>query len=259
MHSLRDFQNSFGSAVRGAPTVLYDLHAAAPISLESRIDVYRNNVHASLIDGLERAFPVVLQLVGQEFFRAMSREYLHDHMPTRGTLIGFGSEMPDFLDRFPPVSSLPYLGGVARLELAWLRAYHAEDMSVVTADELAGISQEEFSDLHFELHPSVGVLQSQYPILSIWLAHQPGGKPASVNLEQGGETVLLIRPDLTVKLHAVTEGARAFVDALRSQEDLGTAVEAALQAQADFDLSNILHLFLSGGGFARITRSQRMD
>jgi len=255
MLSLRDFQNSFGAAVRGAPTALHDVHAAAPISLESRVDVYRNNVHASLIDGLERAFPVVWQLVGQAFFRAMARDYLRDHMPRRGTLIGFGAEMPGFLDGFPPVSSLPYLGDVARFELAWLRTYHAEDAPIVTADDLSDISQEELSDLQFDLHPSVEFFQSSFPILSIWEAHQPGGEPASVNLEQGGEMALLLRAGLRVTPYAVTEGARVFVAALRSQENLGTAAEAALQAQADFDLSHILHLFLSGGGFARMIRS----
>lgn len=259
MLSLREFQNSFGLAVRGASPSLHDVHAAAPISLERRLDVYRNNVHASLIDGLERAFPVVLQLVGDEFFRAMAREYLRNHMPVRGTLIGFGSEMPKFLNGFPPVSSLPYLGDVARLELAWLQSYHAEDLSAVTAEQMVGIPQEEFSDLQFQLHPSVEILQSQFPILTIWQAHQPGGEPASVNLEQGGETVLVLREGLRVKLHAVTGGAHAFVDALGAQQDLGAAAEAALQAQADFDLSYILHLLLSGGGIARVTRSQRMD
>lgn len=259
MLSLREFQTSFGSAVRGEPANLSGIHAAAPIPLESRVDVYRNNVHASLIDGLERAFPVVLQLVGGEFFRAMAREYLRDHMPTRGTLIGFGAEMPDFLEGFPPVASLPYLADVARLELAWLRAYHAEDMSVVTADQLADIPQEEFSDLHFELHPSVEILPSQFPLLSVWLAHQPGGDPVSVNMDQGPETALLLRSGLTVAPHRVADGARVFIEMLRSQEDLGTAAEAALQKQGDFDLSQILHLLLSGGGFVRMTRSQRMD
>ncbi len=255
MSSLRDFQNSFGSAVRGAQANLDIVHAADPIPLERRLDVYRNNVHASLIDGLEQAFPVLLQLVGRDFFRAMAREYLRDHMPERGTLIGFGDVMPDFLDGFPPVASLPYLSDVARLELAWLRCYHAGDGVVLAADDLANIPVDDLAGLRFELHPSLATLQSEHPILSIWQAHQPGNEPASIDMTQSGETVLLIRKGLSVGVHKVSGGAAAFTEMLRSGHCLGVATDSALNTDSNFDLGHILHFLLSGGGFARLIRS----
>lgn len=255
MSSLRDFQNSFGSAVRGAPAVPTGAYGADPIPLERRLDVYRNNVHSSLIDGLEQAFPVILQLVGKEFFRAMAREYLLDHMPIRGTLVGFGDGLPDFLDAFPPVSSLPYLSDVARLELLWLRSYHAADDIVLSPDEISSVPQEDLPDVKFILHPTLQAFQSAYPISSIWQAHQPGEKPESTHIGEGGEAVLLLRSHLSVVVHKVDAGAVSFVDALRSGELFGVAAAAALNVQSDFDLSQILHLLLSGGGFTRLIRS----
>ncbi len=255
MSSLRDFQNAFGSAVRGAPALPAGVYAADPIPLERRIDVYRNNVHSSLIDGLEQAFPVVLQLVGQEFFRAMAREYLRDHMPTRGTLVGFGDGLPDFLDAFPPVSSLPYLSDVGRLELLWLRSYHAADDIILAPDEISNVAQEDLPEAKFILHPTLQAFQSAYPVSSIWQAHQPGEKPGSANIGEGGEAVLLLRSNLSVVVHKVEAGAISFVDALRSGEPFGVAAAAALNVQSDFDLSQILHLLLSGGGFTRLIRS----
>ncbi|MDF1847406.1 MAG: DUF2063 domain-containing protein [Parvibaculaceae bacterium] len=255
MSSLRDFQNAFGSTVRGAPTVPAGVCAAYPIPLERRIDVYRNNVHSSLIDSLEQAFPVVLQLVGQEFFRATAREYLRDHMPTCGTLVGFGDGMPEFLDAFPPVSSLPYLSDVARLELLWLRSYHAADDIVLAPDEIANVPQECLPDVKFILHPSLKALQSAYPVSSIWQAHQPGHRPLATHIGEGGEAVLLLRSNLSVVVHKVGAGTVSFVDALRSGEPFGVAAAAALNAENDFDLSQILHLLLSGGGFTRLIRS----
>ncbi len=255
MSSLRDFQNGFGSAVRGAPAVPTGAYGADPIPLERRLDVYRNNVHSSLIDGLEQAFPVILQLVGKEFFRAMAREYLLDHMPIRGTLVGFGDGLPDFLDAFPPVSSLPYLSDVARLELLWLRSYHAADDIVLSPDEISSVPQEDLPDVKFILHPTLQAFQSAYPISSIWQAHQPGEKPESTHIGEGGEAVLLLRPHLSVVVHKVDAGAVSFVDALRSGEPFGVAAAAALNVQSDFDLSQVLHLLLSGGGFTRLIRS----
>ena len=37
---------------------------------------------------------------------------------------------------------LPYLADVARLENAWVEAYHAEDKTAVTIGDLAGLSHE---------------------------------------------------------------------------------------------------------------------
>ncbi|WOF75089.1 DNA-binding domain-containing protein [Parvibaculaceae bacterium PLY_AMNH_Bact1] len=255
MLSLRDFQSEFGSAVLGGDGVLANVRAAEPIPLESRVNVYRNNVYASLIDGLEKAFPVVLQLVGQEFFRAMAREYLRDNMPARGTLIGFGAAMPEFLDGFPPVSSLPYLSDVARFELAWLRSYHAADEAPLTPDAISAVPQAYLGDVKFVLHPSLQTLQSAHPVVSLWQAHQPGQDPGAMNVNEGGEAALLLRSNLSVVVHQVERGALVFVDALRSGETFGVAATAAQNLQGDFDLSHILHLLLSGGGFARLIRS----
>eukprot|EP00435_Cladocopium_sp_Y103_P078492 s1_g2231.t1 len=218
------------------------------------MDVYRNNIYASLIDGLERAFPVVLQLVGKEFFRAMAREFLRDHMPERGTLIGFGDGLPEFLDRFPPVASLPYLSDVARFELMWLRSYHAADDRPVTPQELASVPAEEMPDMRFELHSSLEMLQLRFPVLSLWQAHQPGQEPASFGLSQEAELVLVLRTNRTVAAHRIDEGALAFIGALKDGQSFGAAATAAADTQSDFELHQILHLLVSGGGIARLIR-----
>ncbi len=254
MSSLREFQDSFGAVLRGAPVGAELIVAADPIPAERRMDVYRNNVYASLIDGLEQAFPVVLQLVGKEFFRAMAREFLRDHMPERGTLIGFGDGLPEFLDRFPPVATLPYLSDVARFELMWLRSYHAANDRSVTPDELATVPAEELPDVRLELHASLETLQSRFPVLSLWRAHQLGQQAASFELTQDAESVLVMRTNFAVAAHKVDKGALVFMGALKGGQSFGAAATAALDAQGDFELSQILHLLVSGGGIARLIR-----
>lgn len=259
MLSLREFQSSFGAAVRHTSSVeaglLHEIVRDGGIPVERRLDVYRNNIHASLIDALESAFPVITRLVGGEFFRAMGREFLCSHMPVQGTLVGFGAAMPEFLDGFEPVSALPYLGDVARLELAWLSSYHGVSDIPVGADELAAIPPEEMVDLHFDLHPTVQTVSSAFPVWSIWRANRELENPGKVDLASGGETVLLLRPDLTVETHNVSQEVVIFVEAIRQRRSLGEASEAALQTSRDFDLALALHLLLTGGAFGHIHRS----
>lgn len=262
MLSLLEFQTSFGTAVRSRSPVdsiatypLREMVCDIDIPFERRLDVYRNNIHASLIDALESAFPVLTRLVGVEFFRAMGREFLREHMPERGTLIGFGGAIPDFLDGFEPVSGLPYLGDVARLELAWLAAYHAADAALIGADELSVVPPEEMANLHFDLHSAVRTVSSSFPIWSIWQANRGEEKPGAIDLSAGGETVLLLRAALVVEAHNITQDIAVFVGAIDQGMSLGVAVEEAQQASSTFDLAQALQLLLTGGAFVRVLRS----
>ena len=47
-------------------------------------------------------------------------------------------------------------------------AFHAADRKPLTAQSLAPVPPEEAATLTFKLHPSVGLIASPYPIVSVW-------------------------------------------------------------------------------------------
>ena len=59
-------------------------------------------------------------------------------------MVAYGDDFPDFIDaRISEVQagpSLDYLSDVARLENAWVEAYHTEDALVATIGEVAALS-----------------------------------------------------------------------------------------------------------------------
>lgn len=59
------FAGALLDADQACPDGLFSNNGADPAS---RFAVYRNNVHSSLINALAAAYPVTLQLVGDEFF-----------------------------------------------------------------------------------------------------------------------------------------------------------------------------------------------
>ena len=91
---------------------------------KKRFSVYRNNVTLSLISVLASTYPVVEEIVGDEFFATMAREFALSHLPQSPVMINYGEEFPDFLKTFAPVKELPYLSDVARLEWHRNTAYH---------------------------------------------------------------------------------------------------------------------------------------
>ena len=99
-----------------------------------RFAVYRNNVVSALGNAVAGSFPAVKRIVGEDFFRAMARAYVLAEPPTSPVLLDYGTTFPDFIARFAPAASLPYLPDVARIERRWREAYHAEDAEPLSPD-----------------------------------------------------------------------------------------------------------------------------
>ena len=246
MRRFADLQREFAGAV-------LDPEAAvpAPVSRKAggvpsrRFGVYRNNVYASLIDVLAGRFAVVARLVGEEFFRAMARIYIESEPPRSAVLLRYGRSFPDFVASFPPAASLPYLADMARLEWAWHAAYHAEDAAHVPLAELAG-AVERAEGAVLTLHPSLGVVRSPYPIVSIFELNTQDGEVRATRLE-GSEDALVVRSKLEVEIRRLPQGGASFILALNDKKSLAAAAAIALDEAAGFDLeANLAGLIASG-------------
>ncbi|CAM5368383.1 HvfC/BufC N-terminal domain-containing protein [Eoetvoesiella caeni] len=223
-----------------------------------RFAVYRNNVIVSLIDALADTYPVAQELVGEEFFRAMARLYLDVEPPRSRILAFYGASFPDFIERFPPAASVPYLADVARLEMLRVRAYHAADRAALSTEAIAPFltDVDQLPDLLVAFHPSVGVLRSRYAAISLWAAHQGIADITMVDPD-APESALVIRPHLDVEVIRVTASACDFVAHLLDGATMGSALEQASLAHTDFDLGNTLGLLIQKQLISSITTPRR--
>ena len=172
-----------------------------------RFDVYRNNVAVSLTEALEVGFPAIRSLIGPENFKKVAGLYLRQHPPSTPMIMQYGTEFPNFLERFAPLSHLRYLGDVARLEQAQREAYHAADRAPVEADRLERLSPDLMAQARLELAPALRVLRSPWPVHGIWrYACEDGApKPSAV-----AEDVLITRPEFDPVVQLLPPG-RAFL------------------------------------------------
>lgn len=224
-----------------------------------RFAVYRNNVLVSLIDALSDTYPVTQQLVGDAFFRAMARLFVSAEPPRSPVLAFYGESFPDFIERFPPASSVPYLADVARLEMLRVRAYHAADADALPADAIAQALDDPDSlpELRLGFHPSLGLLRSPYAVVSLWAAHQGGADISTVD-PLVAESALVIRPALDVAVMRLVPRASDFVAHLLHGESLGSSVEKASDGDADLDLTDILGLLIREQAITSIERSRKV-
>lgn len=251
MPPLADRQRGFAAAVLDAKAqVPPGLVGPDGVPSARRFAVYRNNVVAGLSESLQIAYPAVCRIVGEEFFLAMARVYVAADPPRSPVLLEYGAGFPDFVECFPPAASLPYLADVARIENAWKEAFHSAEAAPLPAAALAAIPQDRLAGLRLRLHPSLRLVSSRYPALTIWRMNVDGGVPEPVDLAAGGEDCLVVRPAADVVVRFVPSGGAAFIRRLAEGAPLGEAANAGVAAAEDFDLSANLAGLISAGAFS---------
>jgi Putative DNA-binding domain len=211
--------------------------------------VYRNNVVAGLVKAIEARFPVVEKIMGEDFFAAMARAFVLERPPRSPLLATYGDEFADFIDTFEPAREVPYLSDVARIEAARTRTYHAADATPIGAGELAALRADALIGLRIDLHPSLEIVRSEHPIVTIWAMNSGAQKLAPIET-WSAEDALIVRPYLDVEVRLLPPGGGAFLGALAEGRSLGEAANAALADHPDFDLTGNL-AGLIGWGLVR--------
>ena len=211
-----------------------------------RFGVYRNNVVIGLIEILRDVFPAVRRVVGAEFFDAMARAYVLIHGPVSPMLLQYGSGFPIFIEGFGPASDLPYLADVARIEWAWVEAYHAEEAAALSAEDFAELAAEDFRGIRLQLHPSLRIVRSTMPALTIWRMNVDGGEPKHT-IPGEGETALILRPDAMVEVRYLPPGAAEFIGAIGAALTVEGATDLAISSEERFDLPMTIAGLLGAG------------
>ena len=249
--TLRSQQKQFSEALLDPEADMPDdLRGRDGQPSQKRLSVYRNNVTVSLVEALMATFPATLMIVGEEFFRAAATIYVRKDPPDSPVLISYGSGFPDFLETFEPAANLPYLPDIARIEISWVQAYHAADLSVLAAEVLGAVSPDVLSTARFQPHPAAQIIQSDFPIVTIWEMNRSGEvNPVDMKI---AESALITRPEMDVEVRRLPPGGAVFLSALSAGTPFGEAAEQAMTEHPEFDLPGNIAGMLEAGIFARI-------
>lgn len=213
-----------------------------------RYNVYRNNVTVSLINALAAVFPATTRVTGIDFFRAMARSHVRATPPTSPLLFEYGRDFPDFIAQYEHAGPLPWLADVARIERAWLDAYHSADAAPLTPRALAAFPPEALPEAVLTAHPATRIARSHFPAVSIFSASRRDGPVGPIEAA-GPEDALVTRPGLEVIVRRLPPGGAVFLARLIAGEPLGAATAATLTECPAFELSTNIAGMIEAGAF----------
>ena len=244
MLTLRDLQIDFATAIfndGGEDTNFTRYLVDGKLSPKRQLDIYRNNVFGCLTDALKIAYPVIVKLVGAEFFEHLAGEFVRQTPSKSGNLHQFGGELAEFIAEFPSAQALTYLPEVAKLEWACHEVFFSEDHAPFNSERLAAVPEDRHEGLKFHLHPATRLIASQIPVHRIWETNQEGykGDPA-VTLDRGGGFLLVRRNDYQPVLQTLTEGEWSFLTSCQAGDELSQACADAQKKDPHFDIGETL-------------------
>ena len=257
MLSLRELQTQFSFAMlagrceRATEWILPD-----DVSVESRLDVYRNTIFVSLKDALKEIFPAICRVVDERFFLYAAYEFIKAHPPTQPCLSVYGEQFPRFLADFTPSRHLLYLPDLARVEWLLHRASVAPNITPLSLSSIASMAPEDLPSLVFQFAPSTEFLRSPWPVDRIWRTNRVGSDCEEVvDLGSGSVCLEVGRIGDEIGFHRLSPSAYCFRTALHAGSSLESAVDAALETDPGFDFNREIVALLGEGGVASVSVS----
>jgi hypothetical protein len=150
---------------------------------------------------------------------------------------------PHFLRHQGQGASFDYVADIAELECARAGARVAAAARPISAQALASMVSIRLDRLRVTLHPSVHLVTSRFPIVTIWNNNQRDG--GGMIERWVGESALVARPFRAVEVGLLPAGGHAFMAALAEGQTVAAAVMVASAMAPTFDTDVGLAVLMS--------------
>ena len=239
MPSLSETQSAFRNAVAtGASTSVLGM-VQCPGDAAERLEIYRRHHREGFRRHLRGRYPTLEWLLGTPRLVELADATLTRCPPRAPSLAEYGEALVATVagegERLPP-----YAEDAARLDwsLGCLSVSIAHAPVAITA--LGAIAPGNLAQLSFGLQPGLVFMACGWPVDELVHLHHRDDHPERLVFAPRQTLLQLHGARGRFTLQRLSAGSFAFRQRLSRGETLGTAAEAALQADPDFDLSTAL-------------------
>jgi len=223
------------------------------LSAGERLGIYANAYFYRLLDIFKEDFPCTYAVLGDVSFHNLITGYLIEYPPGEPSVLYAGRELPHYLETSSgparmPVSQLPFLADLARLERACIEVFHGADAEALVQSSLRDLTPESWPALRIRLHPASQMLDIEWRIDALMAAIKEGRQ--WVPPQRGSATILVWRQQYRVHYRALEPCERDALKIAVAGADFAS-ICSSLANQLELttgatDLAAIINRMLSG-------------
>lgn len=203
-----------------------------------RVNIYRNNTEQTRVRALSEIYPMTVGIIGTRFFNMLGHRYSGSHPATHWDLNQYGREFPQFIAEqttgFDGLAELPYLGELGHLEWLLHQSYYAVNSTEFPLEQFSGLDSASQQACRLLLSPSVGLINTDWPLYDLWQHWQQGALPNALEALSATEYLCVSkdrhRPTITLisreQYLLLSKLSHTSLVALATQPELASALKA---------------------------------
>lgn len=209
-------------------------------SADQLVQIHRNNFIISVTESLKGTFKYTEQLVGDEFFDAVARQFILQQPPSTNNIIIYGALFSGYLASLPQLNEMPYIAEMARFEWLYEQCQNLPlQMTTFDVQSLQQVDPNDFGLLRFSIVPHCCTFTSQQNI-HLLLKMIVNNEVKEVDLTKPCYLLLQKHPNFHIGITELSTEQWQLIQQLQKETTLEALDPSSLQEQ----LSHLLTMNL---------------
>jgi hypothetical protein len=237
MPSLRELQRALSEHIVAGDGPPLEAWIRVPPGADpaARIAVYTEGYPARVTEALRETFPALANILGDGSLAGLSDRYRGALRDEPSNLNDVGADLPHFLRTDPLREQLAFLPELAELEWLVTRCFHAATSDRFDPLDCKSWSIEDWQRAQIRFQPGLALLRSDWPLRGLHATRNHDRDAIDVDLEQGGECVLIFRRGFEVVVEAVPSHEADAIEAFLADSTLAEVSERLARDDARND------------------------
>lgn len=239
--NLKELQHHFSqSLLYQTSEISLQLKTKSGFNADQLVQIHRNNFIISVTESLKSTFKYTEQLVGDEFFETVARQFILQQPPKANNIIIYGELFPSYLGSLPQLIEMPYISEMARFEWLYDQSQNLP-LQEMTFDIqiLQQVDPENFGSLQFSIVSHCSTFTSQQNI-HLLLQMIINNDLKKVDLTKPCYLLLQKHPNFHIEIIEISKEQWQLIQQLQQQRTLEALQPSDLQDQ----LSHLLTINL---------------
>ena len=227
------------------------------------LKIYRNGFLKTSIEALSNNFPVTANILTNDIFKQLAREYVLQCPASKGTMTAYGETFPSFLKEHChlPTDQAIILSQLAQLDYVWLSTLYKKKSEGLNAYKVQQYNQNgiDIEMLSLTINSDCQIVQCSQPSIEFWQKLKLDQtndslnsntalstfKQLSLSTNKNQDHLLFWQSNNQVMMRTLNDDEYFFLKSIQDNGKLGESAQATVEQYPNADIAVIFSQILS--------------